>query len=263
MRVALGVEYDGSHYCGWQRQKHDSQTVQENLEAALSNVANHPVQVICAGRTDTGVHGVGQVVHFDTESERSEKGWIFGCNTNLPDSISVRWAKPVAEDFHARFSAISRAYRYVIYNHPVRPALGMHHLTWNYRPLDIELMQQAANVLVGEHDFSSFQAQGCQAKSPIRTIHHINLYRRGRLIIMDIQANAFLQHMVRNIAGVLMAIGSGKEPLGWMTEVLNHKNRTLGGVTAPPYGLFFMRVGYPDEFGIPIPEPDVPFMPLP
>ncbi|RLT98628.1 tRNA pseudouridine(38-40) synthase TruA [Ketobacter sp.] len=262
MRVALGVEYDGSQYCGWQRQKHDPQTVQEQLENALSKVANHPVQVICAGRTDTGVHGVGQVVHFDTESERSDKGWIFGCNTNLPDSISVRWAQPVAADFHARFSATSRAYRYVIYNHPVRPALGIRHLTWNYRPLDVELMQQAADALVGEHDFSSFQAQGCQAKSPIRTIHHIRLSRRGRLIIMDIQANAFLQHMVRNIAGVLMAIGCGKEPLPWIQEVLAHRNRTLGGVTAPPYGLFFMRVGYPDHFNIPAPEPDVPFMPL-
>ena len=262
MRVALGVEYDGSHYCGWQRQKHDTRTVQENLESALSKVANHPVQVICAGRTDTGVHGVGQVVHFDTESDRTDKGWIFGCNTNLPDSISVRWAKPVAEEFHARFSAVSRAYRYVIYNHPIRPALGMQHLTWNFRPLDMALMQAAANVLVGEHDFSSFQAQGCQAKSPIRTIHHIKLQRRGRLIIMDIQANAFLQHMVRNIAGVLMAIGCGKEPLSWAEEVLNHKNRTLGGVTAPPYGLFFMRVGYPPQFDIPDPEPDVPFMPL-
>ena len=262
MRVALGVEYDGSHYCGWQRQKHDTRTVQENLESALSKVANHPVQVICAGRTDTGVHGVGQVVHFDTESDRTDKGWIFGCNTNLPDSISVRWAKPVAEEFHARFTAVSRAYRYVIYNHPIRPALGMQHLTWNFRPLDMALMQAAANVLVGQHDFSSFQAQGCQAKSPIRTIHHIKLQRRGRLIIMDIQANAFLQHMVRNIAGVLMAIGCGKEPLSWAEEVLNHKNRTLGGVTAPPYGLFFMRVGYPPEFDIPDPEPDVPFMPL-
>lgn len=262
MRVALGVEYDGSHYCGWQRQKHDPESVQEHLEAALSKVANHPVQVICAGRTDTGVHGVGQVVHFDTDAERKEKGWIFGCNTNLPGSIAVRWAKPVSDEFHARFSATSRAYRYVIYNHPVRPALGIQHLTWNFRPLNVELMQQAAQVLVGEHDFSSFQAQGCQAKSPVRTIHHINLYRRGHLIIMDIQANAFLQHMVRNIIGVLMAIGCGKEPLSWIGDVLNHRNRTLGGVTAPPYGLFFMRVGYPAEFGIPDPEPDIPFMPL-
>ena len=262
MRVALGVEYDGSYYCGWQRQKHDPESVQQHLEIALSKVANHPVRVICAGRTDTGVHGVGQVVHFDTESERSEKGWIFGCNTNLPDSISVRWAKPVSDEFHARFAAISRAYRYIIYNHPVPPALGIQHLTWNYRTLDVDLMQRAADVLVGEHDFSSFQAQGCQAKSPVRTIHHISLSRHGRLIVMDIQANAFLQHMVRNIAGVLMAIGSGKEPLEWVNEVLTHRNRTLGGVTAPPYGLFFMKVGYPEHFQIPDPEPDIPYMPL-
>jgi len=262
MRVALGVEYDGSEYVGWQRQKHASATVQEHLEAALSKVANHSVQVICAGRTDTGVHGVGQVVHFDTDAERSEKGWVFGCNTNLPDTISVRWAKPVSDEFHARFSARSRAYRYVIYNHPVRPALGMKHLTWNFRTLDVDLMQQAARVLEGEHDFSSFQAQGCQAKSPVRTIHHINLTRHGSLIVMDIQANAFLQHMVRNIAGVLMAIGCGKEPLSWIEEVLNHRNRTLGGVTAPPYGLYFMRVGYPAEFAIPAAEADIPFMPL-
>lgn len=262
MRIALGVEYDGSQYCGWQRQKHDTETVQEYLEKALSKVANHPVRVVCAGRTDTGVHGVGQVVHFDTESERNEKGWIFGCNTNLPDTISVRWAKPVSDEFHARFSAQSRAYRYVIYNHPVRPALGMKHLTWNFRKLDVELMQQASQVLVGKHDFSSFQAQGCQAKSPVRTIQKLNLYRRGPLVIMDIQANAFLQHMVRNISGVLMAIGCGKESKEWISEVLNHRNRTLGGVTAPPYGLYFMKVKYPDEFAIPEPAQDIPFMPL-
>lgn len=262
MRVALGVEYDGSHYVGWQRQKHDSKTVQENLEKALTKVANHPVQVICAGRTDTGVHGVGQVVHFDTDAVRNAKGWVFGCNTSLPDTISVRWAQPVDDSFHARFSARSRAYRYVIYNHSVRPALGMKHLTWNYRQLDVALMHEAAQVLLGEHDFSSFQAQGCQAKSPVRTIHHIELKRRGNLVIMDIQANAFLQHMVRNIAGVLMAIGAGREPLSWIDDVLAHRNRTLGGVTAPPYGLYFMRVDYEREFNIPEPELDIPFMPL-
>lgn len=262
MRIALGVEYDGSQYCGWQRQKHDPETVQEYLEKALSKVANHPVQVICAGRTDTGVHGVGQVVHFDTDAQRNERGWIFGCNTSLPDTVSVRWAKPVDDAFHARFSALSRAYRYVIYNHPVRPALGMKHLTWNYRHLDVELMNEAAQTLVGEHDFSSFQAQGCQAKSPVRTIQHLQLYRRGDLIVMDIQANAFLQHMVRNIAGVLMAIGCEKEPKAWIEEVLNHRNRTLGGVTAPPYGLYFMKVQYPDQFAIPAVSADIPFMPL-
>ncbi|MAR93166.1 MAG: tRNA pseudouridine(38-40) synthase TruA [Pseudomonadota bacterium] len=262
MRVALGVEYDGSDFSGWQRQKHDSQTVQQRLEQALSQVADHPVQVICAGRTDTGVHGVGQVVHFDTPARRQPRGWVFGANAHLPDTIAVRWAQPVSDDFHARFSAIARAYRYVIYNHPVRPALGMQHLTWNYRPLDAPLMHRAAQTLVGEHDFSSFQAQGCQAKSPVRTIHHLKLQRRGHLIVMDIQANAFLQHMVRNIAGVLMAIGCGKAPPGWVEEVLHHRNRTLGGVTAPPFGLYFMAVTYPDAFAIPAPEADIPFMPL-
>lgn len=262
MRVALGVEYDGSHYCGWQRQKHDSASVQQNLELALSKVADQSVQVICAGRTDSGVHGVGQVVHFDTDAKRTDRGWIFGCNANLPDSISVRWAKPMPDAFHARFSAISRAYRYVIYDSPVRPALGSTHLTWNYRPLNVDLMREAAQLLVGEHDFSSFQAQGCQAKSPIRTIHHLHLFKRGHLVVIDVQANAFLQHMVRNIAGVLMTIGCGKQPLSWASEVLNHQNRALGGVTAPPYGLYFMRVGYPAEFQVPEPESDIPFMPL-
>lgn len=262
MRIALGVEYDGSHFYGWQKQKHQTETVQEHLERALSRVADHPVAVVCAGRTDTGVHGVGQVVHFDTSSERNEKGWVFGCNTNLPDSISVRWATPVSEEFHARFSARARAYRYVIYNHPVRPALGIRHLTWNFRPLDLAKMQQGARYLLGEHDFSSFQAQGCQAKSPVRTIQHLELYQRGDLMVLDIQANAFLQHMVRNIAGVLMAVGSGKEPVSWVEDVLAHRNRTLGGVTAPPYGLYFMRVDYPQQFELPPAPDDIPYMPL-
>ena len=262
MRVALGVEYDGSQYSGWQRQKHDRETVQEHLENALSKVANHEVKVICAGRTDTGVHGVGQVVHFDTDAQRRDRGWIFGCNTNLPHTVAVRWAKQVDDEFHARFSALSRAYRYVIYNHQVRPALGMKHLVWNHYPLDLERMKTAASALVGEHDFSSFQAQGCQAKSPVRTIDKLELYSRGPLIVMDIQANASLQHMVRNIAGVLMAIGCNKKPVEWVNEVLALRNRTLGGVTAPPFGLYFMKVQYPDQFHIPNPAPDIPFMPL-
>ncbi len=250
MRVALGVEYDGSQFYGWQRQKHQTETVQQKLESALAQVADHPVSVVCAGRTDTGVHGVGQVVHFDTQAHRSEKGWVFGCNTNLPDSVSVRWAKPVDDQFHARFSAQARAYRYVIYNKPVRPALGIKHLTWQFRPLDVELMHKTAQILVGEHDFSSFQAQGCQANSPIRTVHHLSIRSKGALVIMDIQANAFLQHMVRNVAGVLMAVGYGRQPAHWVEEVLGYKNRTLGGVTASPCGLYFMRVQYPHRLSI-------------
>lgn len=262
MRIAAGIEYDGSEFHGWQRQKHESKTVQEKLEDALSFVANHEVSVICGGRTDTGVHGVGQVVHFDTHSERDEKAWVFGGNAKLPDTVSIKWAKPVDEDFHARFSAFSRSYRYAIYNHPVRPAIGMTNLTWNFRPLDIKLMQQAAECLLGEHDFSSFRAVGCQSKSPVREITSLKLYQRDRMIIMDIQANAFLQHMVRNIAGVLMAVGSGKRPPDWVKQVLEHCDRTKGGVTAPPYGLYFMKVSYPEHFGIPEPEQNVPFMPL-
>ncbi|MGB3622809.1 tRNA pseudouridine(38-40) synthase TruA [Ketobacter sp. MCCC 1A13808] len=262
MRVAMGVEYDGSHFHGWQRQKHQTETVQEKLETALSKVANHPVRVICAGRTDTGVHGVGQVVHFDTEAVRSDKGWVFGCNTQLPDSVSVRWAKPVSNEFHARFSAQARSYRYVIFNDPLRPALGINHLTWQYLPLDAERMHHTAQILVGKHDFSSFQAQGCQAKSPVRTVHHLNIRTKGSLVIMDIKANAFLQHMVRNVAGVLMAVGSGKQPVSWVEEVLNHRNRTLGGVTASPAGLYFMNVDYPAEHQIPLHRVDIPSMPL-
>lgn len=262
MRIALGVEYDGSGFGGWQRQGHDPNTIQEKLEKAIGKVADHDVLVHCAGRTDAGVHGVGQVVHFDTPSERDVYGWIFGCNTNLPDAISVRWAKVVDESFHARFSAQARAYRYVIYNHPVRPALGIKHLTWNFRPLDLELMQQASRYLLGEHDFSAFRATGCQAKSPVKEVQKIEVYGRGRLIVIDVQANAFLHHMVRNIAGVLMAVGCGKQPLDWVQHVLQSRDRKQGAPTAGPYGLYFMRVHYPEHFSIPLAEPDVPFMPL-
>ena len=262
MRIALGIEYDGSRFRGWQRQKHDPVTVQECLEAALGFVADHDVNVICAGRTDTGVHGVGQVVHFETESLRDERAWVYGGNAKLPDTIAIKWARQVSDDFHARFSATGRAYRYAIYNHPVRPAIGMTHLTWNYRPLNLEAMQEASRCLVGEHDFSSFRAVGCQSKSPVRKVTSLELYRRDRLILMDIRANAFLQHMVRNIAGTLMAVGSGKMPVSWVQEVLAHRDRTRGGVTAPPYGLYFMKVDYPDHFDIPDPEPNVPFMPV-
>lgn len=251
MRVALGIEYDGSAYHGWQRQGHESATVQEVLEAALSKVANHPVTVICSGRTDAGVHGVGQVVHFETTAERSSRAWIHGGNASLPDSIAVRWAKIVPDEFHARFSAYARRYCYVIYNHPVRPALGMKHLTWQYRPLDVDAMKEASKALVGTHDFTSFRALGCQAKSPIKTVHELELEQKGPLILMTVRANAFLHHMVRNIAGVLMAVGTGKAPVGWVEEVLAVRDRAKGGVTAPPFGLYFMEAQYPEEFEIP------------
>jgi tRNA pseudouridine38-40 synthase len=251
MRIALGVEYDGSQFCGWQAQKDDVATVQEALEAGLSTVAAQPVKVVCAGRTDTGVHGVGQVVHFETTTERSARSWVLGTNANMPKAVSVQWARPVSEEFHARFSALARSYRYVILNRFSRPTFARGRVTWEHRPLDEERMQQAAQHLIGEYDFSSYRAVACQAHSPVRTVSRLEVNRHEDLITIDIEANAFLHHMVRNIAGVLITIGAGEQDTGWSREVLEHRDRTLGGVTAPPHGLYFMRVQYPPEFEIP------------
>lgn len=258
-RVALVLEYNGAHYHGWQAQKSGIPTVQMHVEAALSKVANHPVEVVCAGRTDAGVHASHQIIHFDTSVTRAFRSWVMGVNANLPDDISAHWVGNVSSEFHARFSAISRRYRYVIYNHPIRPALYRNEVTWNYRPLDVSKMAQAAEVLVGRHDFSSYRAIGCQAKSPVREVEFLNVQRFGDFIILDIQANAFLHHMVRNIAGVLMAIGSGKQNVGWAEAVLHAKDRTAGGVTAPPFGLYLINVGYP-ECGVPVFEPGPSFV---
>jgi tRNA pseudouridine38-40 synthase len=254
MRIAMGVEYDGSQFHGWQIQV-GARSVQEVLEQALSKVANHPVRVQCAGRTDTGVHGVGQVVHFDTEAQRPPRSWLLGANTNMPHDVSVTWVQPVAEEFHARFSALSRAYRYVILNRKTRSALLRNQTVWTHRPLDEWRMHQAAQLLVGTHDFSSYRALGCQAKSPVRTISEIKVSRQDDRVIIDISANAFLHHMVRNIAGVLMAIGRGEQPVTWTQDILERRDRTKGGVTAPPQGLYLMRVGYPESFNIPDPPP--------
>ncbi len=254
-RYAASVQYDGSRFHGWQSLKTGLPTIQAEVEQALSQVANHPVSVVCAGRTDAGVHGCNQIIHFDSDSVRSERGWTYGSNANLPDEIAVNWVKPVSDEFHARFSALWRRYRYVIYNHPIRPAHLHKGVTWNYRPLDIERMQQAAGYLQGEHDFTSYRAVQCQAKNPVRTISDISVTRRGQLLVLNVQANAFLHHMIRNIAGVLMAIGCGKyEPI-WAKEVLDHRDRTRGGVTAAPYGLYFVDVGYPEAFELPKTEP--------
>ncbi|MFC1603360.1 tRNA pseudouridine(38-40) synthase TruA [Pseudomonadota bacterium] len=252
-RVALGVEYDGAGFCGWQMQKSGVRTVQEELEKALSLVANMPVRVHCAGRTDTGVHGVGQVVHFDTAAQRSPRSWILGANSNLPFDVNVTWAKQVDEAFHARFSAISRAYRYIILNRATRSCLNRNRAVWTHRPLDAGRMHEAAQSLIGSHDFSSFRAQGCQAKSPVRILSYLDVSRQDDRIIINVGANAFLHHMVRNLAGVLMTIGRGDEAVGWAREVLERRDRTRGGVTAPPEGLYLMHVGYPGEFEIPEP----------
>lgn len=250
MRVAVGIEYDGSGFNGWQFQN-NGVSVQGKVEQALSFVADHPVRVVCAGRTDTGVHALGQVVHFDTQSQRSERSWVFGANANLPKSVSVIWAREIPEAFHARFSAQARRYRYVIFNRPVRPTFLAYRVTWNHRPLDVERMAQAAACLVGEHDFNAYRASECQAKSPVRTVHDLKVFRKDDLVIIDIQANAFLHHMVRNIAGVLMAIGANEQPVSWSRQVLDSRERALGGVTAPPFGLYLVEVEYGSEFDLP------------
>lgn len=250
MKVALGIEYDGAAFFGWQRQK-EVDTVQEQLEKALSIVANHQVDVFCAGRTDAGVHGTGQVVHFNTDSERNERAWTLGVNANLPDSIAVKWAKEVPDDFHARFSATARRYRYIIYNSKLRPAILGHGLSHYHSPLDADKMHEAAQFLLGEQDFSSFRAAQCQSKSPNRFIHFIHVFRQNDFIIIDIKANAFVHHMVRNISGSLIAVGRGDKPVSWIKELLDARDRTLAAETAKPNGLYLVDVDYPQEFALP------------
>lgn len=250
MRIALGIEYDGSGYCGWQFQKGQA-SVQACLEQSLSRVADRPVRVICAGRTDTGVHALGQVVHFNTDAVRDDSAWLRGTNVYLPDDVRVLWAQIVSDDFHARFSATGRTYRYVILNRRQRSAILRRRVTWEYRPLDIERMREAAGALLGEHDFTAYRAVACQAKSPIRTLRCLDISRQGEFVTMEVAADAFLHHMVRNFAGVLMRIGAGEKDPAWAGEVLRSRDRTCGGVTAPPDGLYMTAVSYPDEFGLP------------
>lgn len=250
-KIAIGVEYDGTDFYGWQSQD-GLVAVQSELEKALSKIADHPVNVVCAGRTDAGVHALGQVVHFQSNAARSMSNWIRGGNANLPTTISIQWAKVVENSFHARFSAIARQYRYVIYNHPVRSSIYQRNTTWWYRPLDEKLMQEAARYLVGEHDFNAYRAITCQAKNSIRTVEFLNIKRTQDFIIIDIKANAFLHHMVRNIAGVLMAIGEGKQEPIWAQAVLMRRDRKLAGITAPSAGLCLVGVEYPLEFGMPV-----------
>lgn len=260
-RLALGIEYNGSRYHGFQRQQNDLPTVQTELEQALSQVAGGlPVQVSCAGRTDAGVHACAQVVHFDAPVLRSHSGWLFGSNRYLPKDISVLWVAEVSADFDARFSAMRRRYRYVIYSHPVRPALLSDGVTWTFKELDVQAMNQAAQLLLGTHDFSSFRAAECQARSPVKTLDGICLTQHGRYIVLDVRASAFLHHMVRNIAGTLMSIGAGEKPVSWMADVLAARNRKQAGVTAPPYGLYMVGVEYPSQFALPVAEPGPHFL---
>jgi len=260
-RYALAVEYDGTHYHGWQRQSGDVNTVQNEVEAALSIIANESVSVVCAGRTDTGVHGCYQIIHFDTHAIRDERSWVLGGNTNLPYDICIKWAVPVSADFHARFSALERRYRYVIYNAPVKSALLYRQVTWMHKPLDEVKMQAAGDHLVGIHDFTSYRTVACQAKSPVREIKQLRVVRLGRLIVIDVRANAFLHHMIRNIAGVLMKIGAGEAEVDWSKQVLDSRNRCLGGVTAQSFGLYFVDVKYPQQFELPESELGPVFLP--
>ncbi|WP_340618394.1 tRNA pseudouridine(38-40) synthase TruA [Xenorhabdus entomophaga] len=252
VKIALGIEYDGSRYYGWQRQQ-EVRSVQACLEKALSKVANEPISVFCAGRTDAGVHATGQVVHFETSAQRKEAAWTMGVNTHLPPDIAVRWVKMADDEFHARFSATARRYRYVIFNHRYRPAVLARGVTHFHYPLDEKKMHEAAQSLLGENDFTSFRAVQCQSNSPWRNMMHINVSRHGHYIVVDIKANAFVHHMVRNIVGSLLEIGCGNQDIGWMAELLALKDRTKAAATAKAEGLYLVAVDYPEHFGLPEP----------
>lgn len=254
-RIALGLEYDGSAYRGWQTQAH-AISVQAEVERALTFVADHSVEVTSAGRTDAGVHAAMQVAHFDAQVDRGEKGWVLGANTNLPDDISALWARVVPDDFHARYSAQARNYRYVIQNRRSRPALMRTRACWVRDPLDADRMHAAAQRLCGEHDFTSFRAAECQSRTPMRRLERIAVARLGEYVLIDVTANAFLHHMVRNIAGTLIAVGAGKQSESWVGDVLAARDRTVGGVTGAPEGLYFVGVRYPAAFALPS-EPSV------
>jgi len=250
MRIALGIEYDGSEFRGWQTQPGGG-TVQDSLETALTQIAGVPIGVVCAGRTDAGVHAIGQVVHFDAPVVRPLTAWVRGTNTFLSPAVAVRWAQPVSDDFHARFSATARHYRYLLLNRPQRPGIEHGRMGWYHRPLNIERMQQAAAQIVGEHDFSAFRAAECQAKTPVRTIYAAQVRQCGELFIFDFEANAFLQHMVRNLVGSLVFIGQGKQSTDWMLELLATKNRRLAAPTFAADGLYLVGVRYDARWGIP------------
>jgi tRNA pseudouridine38-40 synthase len=262
MRLALGIEYDGTGFSGWQSQL-GTRTVQGVLEQAISEVADHPVALVCAGRTDAGVHAVEQVAHFETRSRRPERAWTLGVNSNLPGDVSIIWARTAPPDFHARFAARSRSYRYWIMNSPLRPALLRSRAWWVRRPLDADSMHEAARVLLGSHDFSAFRAAECQAKSALRTVSDISVIRQGQLLCMDITANAFLHHMVRNIVGTLVVVGRGDASPEWVDEVLRGADRRAAGATAAACGLYLRRVEYPDFPDRPAAMPDALILPTP
>jgi tRNA pseudouridine38-40 synthase len=249
-RIALGLEYDGSRFLGWQTQPGGG-AVQDALETALAAIAAHEVKTVAAGRTDSGVHARLQVVHFDTSAQRPASAWVRGVNALLPDAVAVLWSHEVAGEFHARFSALSRTYRYELLNRPVRPALGAHTAGWFHLPLDVAHMRAAAALLVGEHDFSAFRSSECQAKTPVRTIHQFSVEQHGETIHFLIRANAFLHHMVRNLVGTLVYVGKGKHPPEWVDAVLNSKSRARAAPTFGPEGLYLERIEYDGKWGLP------------
>lgn len=250
MKIALGIEYDGHNFSGWQAQE-NLHTVQGCLEQALSKIADESIKVFCAGRTDAGVHATGQVVHFETEVERDLRAWTLGTNSHLPSQVAVTWSQEVNNEFHARFSALARRYRYVIYNHSMRPAIFDSKVTWYHRALDAKAMEHAGQFLLGELDFSSFRSSSCESKTPMRNVHFIKVTRHGDYVVIDIQANAFLHHMVRNIAGVLMRVGVGMEKPQWVKDVLDARDRRQAAETASPNGLYLCQVDYPANYSFP------------
>lgn len=255
MRIALGVEYDGSAFSGWQTQPGGG-TVQDALEAALRRIAGRPVSVVCAGRTDAGVHATGQVVHFDSDVERPLSAWMRGVNTFLPSTVAVRWVHPVSNDFHARFSAFGRCYRYILINRPQRIGVWHGRAGWYHHRLEIEPMRQAAKKLLGEHDFSAFRAADCQAKTPVKTVRRADVRQTGNVIVFDFEAGAFLHHMVRNLVGSLVYVGQGKHSPEWMTELLISGDRRLAAPTFSAAGLYLVGVRYEERWGLPV-EDDV------
>lgn len=259
-RYAVGVEYDGSEFSGWQRQPFFAHTIQQHIEDALGRIAAHPVQITCAGRTDAGVHALGQVFHFDSAAPREPYAWLAGTNRYLPTAIRLQWIQSVAGTFHARYSALKRRYRYIILNRGQPSALWHKRLLWHPYPLCIDSMNAAAACLHGEHDFSAFRAAECQSATPFRFIESITVTRQNRLIFIDITGNAFLHHMIRNIVGTLLPIGDGRQPPEKMAQVLAGRDRAQAGVTAAAQGLYFMRAEYPPAFSLPdIAPPILPF----
>lgn len=260
-RVAAIVEYDGTEYAGWQSQDHSS-SIQDAVQAAISFVAGHPVTVICAGRTDSGVHATGQVIHFDTSAVRTPRAWVLGANTKLSPAIALQWAGEVSIGFHARHKAVRRTYRYCILNRSARSALQRTRTAWIHRPLDADAMHTAAQALIGEHDFRAFRSIECQSKTTVRRVERIEVRREGDYLWLEITANAYLHHMVRNIVGTLLDVQREADPKGSMTRVLAGADRRFAGATAPAAGLYLWRVDYPANFGIPVPDRGILMAPM-